>query len=175
MASRRWASGSASSCRLPPHARSPCGASTFSIVSPLQNDARVAGMLASSAGNRDAWDAGDAVEHDVTLQIVQSMRMQFRDGIGEAVLKLKPEHLGSVSISLRVENGGLKANVQADMPAVQAVARVAAGHAAQRVSPSTASGSIASTSSPMASASRPTSDAPDEQPRKRQPQPFCAG
>jgi len=50
---------------------------------------------------------------------VQSMRMQFRDGIGEAVLKLKPEHLGSVSISLRVENGGLKANVQADMPAVR--------------------------------------------------------
>jgi flagellar hook-length control protein FliK len=58
-------------------------------------------------------------EHDVNLHIVQSMRMQFRDGIGEAVLKLNPEHLGSVSISLKVENGGLKANVQADMPAVR--------------------------------------------------------
>jgi flagellar hook-length control protein FliK len=53
------------------------------------------------------------------MQLVQSLRLQFRDGIGEAVLKLKPEHLGSVAISLRVENGGLKANVQADLPAVR--------------------------------------------------------
>jgi flagellar hook-length control protein FliK len=58
-------------------------------------------------------------ERDVTAQIVQSMRLQFRDGIGEAVLTLKPEHLGTVSISLRVENGGLKASVQAEMPEVR--------------------------------------------------------
>ena len=40
------------------------------------------------------------------MQILQSLRLQFRDGIGEAVLKLKPEHLGSVAISLRIANGG---------------------------------------------------------------------
>ena len=97
----------------------PMGASTFSIVSPLQNDARVAGMLASSAGNVTPGTPAMPSERDVTLQIVQSMRMQFRDGIGEAVLTLKPEHLGSVSISLRVENGGLKASVQAEMPEVR--------------------------------------------------------
>lgn len=97
----------------------PIGTSTFSIVSPLQNDARVAAVLASSAGNVTPAMSGMPSERDVTLQIVQSMRMQFRDGIGEAVLTLKPEHLGSVSISLRVENGGLKASVQADMPEVR--------------------------------------------------------
>ena len=47
------------------------------------------------------------------------MRLQFRDGIGEAVVKLKPEHLGSVQISLRIENGAIKATVQAEVPAVR--------------------------------------------------------
>jgi flagellar hook-length control protein FliK len=97
----------------------PMGASTFSIVSPLQNDARVGGMLASSAGNVTPGMPAMPSERDVTAQIVQSMRLQFRDGIGEAVLTLKPEHLGTVSISLRVENGGLKASVQAEMPEVR--------------------------------------------------------
>ena len=91
----------------------------FSFVAPVQNDARVSGLVASPAGAPLPNTPAMPDEHDVTLQLVQSMRMQFRDGIGEAVLRLKPEHLGSVSISLRVENGGLKANVQADMPAVR--------------------------------------------------------
>jgi flagellar hook-length control protein FliK len=91
----------------------------FSLVAPAQSDARVSGVLASSSVSPLPGAPAMPNEHDVTLQLVQSMRMQFRDGIGEAVLKLKPEHLGSVSISLRVENGGLKANVQADMPAVR--------------------------------------------------------
>ena len=91
----------------------------FTLVAPAQSDARVSGLLASAGVNLPANASALPNEHDVTLQIVQSMRMQFRDGIGEAVLKLNPEHLGSVSISLRVENGGLKANVQADLPAVR--------------------------------------------------------
>jgi flagellar hook-length control protein FliK len=91
----------------------------FTLVAPAQNDARVSGLLASAGMNLPTNAPALPNEHDVTLQIVQSMRMQFRDGIGEAVLKLNPEHLGSVSISLRVENGGLKANVQADLPAVR--------------------------------------------------------
>jgi flagellar hook-length control protein FliK len=97
------------------HSASPA----FSFVAPAQNDARITGVLASSGVGVMPGTPALPNEHDVTLQIVQSMRMQFRDGIGEAVLRLKPEHLGSVSISLRVENGGLKANVQADMPAVR--------------------------------------------------------
>jgi hypothetical protein len=97
------------------HASTPA----FNIVSAIQGDSRVGEVLAA-AGSAGVPGASIAVgEHDVTGQIVQSLRMQFRDGIGEAVLKLKPEHLGSVSISLKVENGGLKANVQAEMPAVR--------------------------------------------------------
>jgi flagellar hook-length control protein FliK len=95
------------------------GGAAFSFVAPVQNDARVSGLLAASGPTLPGNTPALPNEHDVNLQILQSMRMQFRDGIGEAVLKLKPEHLGSVSISLKVENGGLKANVQADMPAVR--------------------------------------------------------
>ena len=94
-------------------------APVFALAAPAQNDARVSGLLAASGVNLPASTSALPNERDMTLQIVQSMRMQFRDGIGEAVLRLKPEHLGSVSISLRVENGGLKANVQADIPAVR--------------------------------------------------------
>jgi flagellar hook-length control protein FliK len=91
---------------------------TFSVVAPF-HDSRVGETLAISGGPIAPNASMAPGEHDLTLQLVQSLRMQFRDGIGEAVLKLKPEHLGSVSITLKVENGGLKANVQAEMPAVR--------------------------------------------------------
>ena len=52
-------------------------------------------------------------------EVAERAMQAIRDGIGEAVLKLKPEHLGSVSISLKVENGSIKASVQAEMPAVR--------------------------------------------------------
>jgi flagellar hook-length control protein FliK len=52
-------------------------------------------------------------------QFVQTMRVQFRDGIGDAVLRLRPEHLGEVSISLRVENGTVAATVHAEAAAVR--------------------------------------------------------
>ena len=93
--------------------------STFSVAAPLQSEARVSGVLAAAGQPLTPAAPSLPSDHDVTLQIVQSLRMQFRDGIGEAVLRLKPEHLGSVSISLRVENGGLKASVQAEVPAVR--------------------------------------------------------
>jgi flagellar hook-length control protein FliK len=50
--------------------------------------------------------------------IVQSMRMQYQQGGGDAIVHIKPEHLGPVSISLRVENGAVSAVVNADNPEV---------------------------------------------------------
>jgi flagellar hook-length control protein FliK len=58
-------------------------------------------------------------EREVVAQLVQSMRMQFRDGVGEAVVHLKPEHLGTVSISLRIENGAVSASIHAGVPEVR--------------------------------------------------------
>jgi hypothetical protein len=53
-------------------------------------------------------------ELPVADQIVQAMRIQWRDGRGEATVTLHPEFLGNVSISLRVEQGGLTAVVRAE-------------------------------------------------------------
>jgi flagellar hook-length control protein FliK len=92
---------------------------TSSLTAALPGDVRLSGVLTPSLPVLSTTAPTLPNEQDVTLQIVQSMRVQFRDGVGEAVLKLKPEHLGSVSISLRVENGGLKASVQAEAPAVR--------------------------------------------------------
>jgi len=105
-----------------PGARAQMLASALNLVTPAHTDSRIGDALTIQAASAAAAPAATSLlpgEHDVTSQLVQSLRMQFRDGIGEAVLKLKPEHLGSVSISLKVENGGLKANVQAEMPAVR--------------------------------------------------------
>ncbi len=52
-------------------------------------------------------------------QLVQSMRTQFRNGIGEAVVRLNPDHLGAVSISLRVEHGTVTASVAAESASVR--------------------------------------------------------
>jgi flagellar hook-length control protein FliK len=92
---------------------------TMTLALPAPHDSRIGAVIGSSDASLVPGGPALPREHDLTLQLVQSLRLQFRDGIGEAVLKLKPEHLGSVAISLRVENGGLTANVQADLPAVR--------------------------------------------------------
>ena len=61
---------------------------------------------------------------DVPSQIVRSAHMQWRDGVGEATLRLTPENLGEVTISLRVEQGSVFATIRAEsaaaMQAIQA-------------------------------------------------------
>ena len=62
-----------------------------------------------------APSVGDQVLH----QVVSSLKMQWKDGIGEAKLHLRPDALGAVSVSLRVEAGAVTAVVRADSPQVQ--------------------------------------------------------
>jgi flagellar hook-length control protein FliK len=92
---------------------------TFTLTAPAPRDAR-AGVRPGAPV--DPVVSGAPVlpsDREITSQLIHSLRVQFRDGIGEAVLRLKPEHLGSLSISLRVENGGLKASVQAEVAQVR--------------------------------------------------------
>jgi hypothetical protein len=60
-----------------------------------------------------------AVGDQVLHQVVSSLRMQWKDGIGEAKLQLRPDALGAVSISLRVEAGAVTAVVRAESAQVQ--------------------------------------------------------
>ena len=52
-------------------------------------------------------------------RLVQSMRVLVRDGISEAVVRLRPEHLGEVSISLRLDGRSVSAVVRADTAGVR--------------------------------------------------------
>lgn len=63
--------------------------------------------------------AGTPVEAPLTPQIVKAVSLLWRDGIGEARLRLEPEHLGSVTVSLRVERGVVTARMTADVPGVR--------------------------------------------------------
>jgi flagellar hook-length control protein FliK len=51
--------------------------------------------------------------------IVQSLRMQAAHGGGTAVVTLTPEYLGSVTVSLRVTDGGVAARLHAENPSVR--------------------------------------------------------
>lgn len=59
-------------------------------------------------------------EGDVRRQIVQAVRLQWRDGIGDARLTLQPDYLGDVTISLRVEQGSVTAHLNAESADVRA-------------------------------------------------------
>ena len=59
-------------------------------------------------------------EANVATSIVQSMRMQMKDGIGTAVVNLEPNYLGHVTIALKVEGGQVTATLHAENPQVRA-------------------------------------------------------
>jgi flagellar hook-length control protein FliK len=72
------------------------------------------------AADRGRADGTPAPQHDVPQQIVKAVRMQWRDGTGEARLRLQPEHLGEVVISLKVEGSAVTASLRAESAAAQA-------------------------------------------------------
>jgi flagellar hook-length control protein FliK len=63
---------------------------------------------------------GPAEAQVVVPQIVKAIRLQWKQGLGEARIRLEPEHLGEVRVSLRVQAGAVTAVVTAENPTVQA-------------------------------------------------------
>lgn len=55
----------------------------------------------------------------VAPQIIQSLRVAFMRGSGEAHIRLDPRQFGDVSVSIRVEAGQVVARVQAEAPVVR--------------------------------------------------------
>ena len=60
-----------------------------------------------------------APQDEQGAQIVRSMRLQWRGANGEATLRLQPDHLGNVFVSVKVEQGTVSATVRAETPAAQ--------------------------------------------------------
>ena len=60
-----------------------------------------------------------AAESDLPRQIVQAMRLQWKDGIGDARIRLLPDYLGELSVAIRVEHGTVMAALEASTSAVR--------------------------------------------------------
>jgi flagellar hook-length control protein FliK len=106
------------------HDTTPATAARTQAASPVFTvagapDVRQAAELVARHVEAPLAAAVEIPEADTVRQLVQTMRMQFRDGIGDAIVRLRPEHLGEVSISLRVEQGSVSATVQAEVAAVR--------------------------------------------------------
>jgi hypothetical protein len=59
-------------------------------------------------------------ETPITTQVVKAVSLAWKDGVGEAKIRLTPEHLGEVVVSLKVERGQVVAHVNAETDGVRA-------------------------------------------------------
>ncbi|HSK10820.1 MAG TPA: flagellar hook-length control protein FliK [Vicinamibacterales bacterium] len=60
-----------------------------------------------------------ATPDTVTSRVVRAMSMSWRDGVGEARVRLEPESLGTVTVALRVERGVVTATLTSEVAAVR--------------------------------------------------------
>jgi hypothetical protein len=90
---------------------------TAVAVGGVENGARF--TVNSAAGNAAYTNAAPRAEETVLPQIVQSIRLQAVQGTTEARVQLKPEHLGNLNITLKVEHNQVTATIQADVAAVR--------------------------------------------------------
>jgi flagellar hook-length control protein FliK len=54
---------------------------------------------------------------ELPSRLIESMRMQIKAGGGQAEIRLSPEFLGSVRVSIVVDHGSVRATLTADTPA----------------------------------------------------------
>jgi flagellar hook-length control protein FliK len=74
---------------------------------------------ASAAESVPASRADVPAEAELPRQIVQAIRMQWADGVGDARIRLQPEYLGELSIAIRVEHGSVTASLESNTPSVR--------------------------------------------------------
>ena len=95
-------------------ARASAAAST---VRPLEAISDWTGTAVRSSSAPSALPLPEQLE--LPDQLVRGIRMQWRNGVGEAKLRLTPEHLGEVLVSLQVRQGAVSAVLRADSDIVR--------------------------------------------------------
>lgn len=119
------------------------------------------------------------VPDDLSTQIVQAVRMQWSDGVGDARITLKPEYLGDVTISLHVDQGSVTAVLHADSPAVRSWLQANEPLLGQALSEHglKLERLVVSEQPPTEDGGAPDDDTPrqQEQPRRRRQRPDAAG
>jgi flagellar hook-length control protein FliK len=66
-----------------------------------------------------ASESGDVSPESLHGQIVQGIRLQWQGSAGEARITLRPEYLGAITVSLRVEDGAMSAVLHVGEPQVR--------------------------------------------------------
>ena len=91
------------------------------IMPPLGGDLRIGSGLGPSArlDSTTLATLTPAEGDDVRAQLVQSIRVQWTGAAGEARVRLRPEHLGEVVATIKVEQGAVTATLQAERPDVR--------------------------------------------------------
>lgn len=95
-------------------------------ATPASSQAVVPAVLAGTAATATGvgptpttWMPASQADDVVLPQLVRAMRIQLAGGVGEARIQLDPEHLGAVTVNLRVEGGVVSAVVTAEQSAVR--------------------------------------------------------
>ncbi|MEP7116508.1 MAG: flagellar hook-length control protein FliK [Acidobacteriota bacterium] len=79
--------------------------------------AAVASTLSAESAALPTWSHADG--ESVHSQIVQSLRVQWTGSAGEAKVRLRPEYLGEVVATIKVDQGAVTATLQAERPEVR--------------------------------------------------------
>lgn len=72
----------------------------------------------AQAAEARAFLAETLAEADPLSQVVKAVRLQWRDGIGQATLRLQPENLGEVRVRLNIDHGRVVAAIRVEGEAV---------------------------------------------------------
>jgi flagellar hook-length control protein FliK len=100
----------------------PAAALQSASVFQVPMEMRAVGGVPTSASVADVGTAQSLAaghETDLPNQIVQAIRLQWADGVGDARITLKPEYLGELSIAIRVDHGAVSATLESAIPAVR--------------------------------------------------------
>lgn len=85
----------------------------------VSNSTKPVEVIAPVTGSQAAYVPEDP--HNITSQIVEQARMINRVNNSEMVVKLKPEHLGELTLKVSVENGAVSASFHSNNSEVRTV------------------------------------------------------
>ena len=103
----------------PPAEESARGAQPASVAATAVTSAQPAAPVTATAPAAPVAPPAETPEAENLGRLVQAMRVNARQGGWEATVRLKPEHLGDVTIALRMERNVVTAVVNAEAAGVR--------------------------------------------------------
>ena len=76
-------------------------------------------LAMTTKGVTSTTQYADLAQYELPDQVVRAIRMQWRDGVSEARIRLNPPQLGEVQVALQVRNGLVSAVLSADSDVVR--------------------------------------------------------